>query len=199
MKIRAARTGMGESALIEDALRREFGLDVLERMWERTDLPPRGGGRPRGRGAAPYAPQAPADRVVRGVLDPNVLISATLSRRGVPARVLAMWIEGEFELLISPLVVAELSALASAKPPNSSLPRMQQVDRSLSSAPRPSSTIQQCAFRFRCASAATAPARPDRQNNAALVRRRRSAAGRRAGPACRSTAQPILLPVSRRP
>jgi hypothetical protein len=40
VKIRAARAGTGDSAVIEDALRRELGLDVLERMWERTDLPP---------------------------------------------------------------------------------------------------------------------------------------------------------------
>ena len=39
-----------------------------------------------------------------------------LSRSGAPARVLRMWVEGEFELLISPLVMAELErALAYPK------------------------------------------------------------------------------------
>lgn len=38
VKVRAARTGRGDSAVIEDALRRDLGLDLLRRSWERTDL-----------------------------------------------------------------------------------------------------------------------------------------------------------------
>jgi hypothetical protein len=38
VKVRAARTGMGDSEVIEEALRRELGLDLLERLWARTDL-----------------------------------------------------------------------------------------------------------------------------------------------------------------
>lgn len=39
-----------------------------------------------------------------------------LSRRGAPARVLEAWIEGEFELLVSPLLIGELErALAYPK------------------------------------------------------------------------------------
>lgn len=38
VKIRAARTGKGESQVIEEALRRDLGLDLLERLWERNDL-----------------------------------------------------------------------------------------------------------------------------------------------------------------
>ncbi len=38
VKIRAARTGKGDSAVIEEALRRDLGLDLLERLWERDDL-----------------------------------------------------------------------------------------------------------------------------------------------------------------
>lgn len=45
---------------------------------------------------------------MRAVLDPNVLISALLSRRGTPARVLRAWVAGEFELIASPLLLAEL-------------------------------------------------------------------------------------------
>jgi hypothetical protein len=39
VKIRAARTGKGDSAVIEDAVRRDLGLDVLDRLWERNDMP----------------------------------------------------------------------------------------------------------------------------------------------------------------
>ena len=39
VRIRAARTGKGDSEVIEEALRRELGLDLLERLWMRGDLP----------------------------------------------------------------------------------------------------------------------------------------------------------------
>jgi uncharacterized protein len=53
---------------------------------------------------------------VRAVFDPNVLISAILSSRGAPARLLLRWRDGEFELLASPLLLAELKrALAYPK------------------------------------------------------------------------------------
>jgi putative PIN family toxin of toxin-antitoxin system len=42
------------------------------------------------------------------VLDPNVLISALISPRGAPARVLRAWLDGAFELVVSPLLLAEL-------------------------------------------------------------------------------------------
>jgi putative PIN family toxin of toxin-antitoxin system len=45
---------------------------------------------------------------VRAVLDANVIISALLSPAGAPARVLAAWLQGEFELVLSPLLLAEL-------------------------------------------------------------------------------------------
>lgn len=38
VKVRAARTGKGDSEVIEDALRRDLGLDLLDRLWERNDL-----------------------------------------------------------------------------------------------------------------------------------------------------------------
>jgi hypothetical protein len=38
VKIRAARTGKADSAVIEEALRRDLGLDLLDRLWERNDL-----------------------------------------------------------------------------------------------------------------------------------------------------------------
>ena len=38
VKVRAARTGRGDSEVIEEALRRELGLDLLDRLWQRNDL-----------------------------------------------------------------------------------------------------------------------------------------------------------------
>jgi len=38
VKMRAARTGRRDSEVIEESLRRDLGLDLLERLWERNDL-----------------------------------------------------------------------------------------------------------------------------------------------------------------
>jgi hypothetical protein len=38
VKVRAARTGKGDSEVIEEALRRQLGFDVLERLWQRNDM-----------------------------------------------------------------------------------------------------------------------------------------------------------------
>ena len=38
MKIRAARSGKGDSDVIEEALRRDLGLDLLDRLWAANDL-----------------------------------------------------------------------------------------------------------------------------------------------------------------
>ena len=38
VKVRAARSGKGDSEVIEEALRRELGLDLLERLWDRSRL-----------------------------------------------------------------------------------------------------------------------------------------------------------------
>jgi hypothetical protein len=38
VKVRGARTGKGDSEVIEDALRRELGFDLLEGLWARNDL-----------------------------------------------------------------------------------------------------------------------------------------------------------------
>ena len=39
VKIRAARTGRGDSEVIEGALRRDLGLDLVERLWAEDGLP----------------------------------------------------------------------------------------------------------------------------------------------------------------
>jgi len=38
VKIRAARSGKGDSDVIEEALRRDLGLDLLDRLWAANDL-----------------------------------------------------------------------------------------------------------------------------------------------------------------
>jgi uncharacterized protein len=53
---------------------------------------------------------------VRAVLDPNVLIAALLSRSGAPAQIVALWLAGAFELVVSEALLAELErALACPK------------------------------------------------------------------------------------
>jgi putative PIN family toxin of toxin-antitoxin system len=53
---------------------------------------------------------------VRAVVDPNVIISALLSRAGSPAQVLLAWQQGRFELVISNGLLEELRrALAYPK------------------------------------------------------------------------------------
>jgi uncharacterized protein len=47
---------------------------------------------------------------VRALLDVNVLISGLLSRTGAPARLLGKWLEGEFELVVTERLLAELEA-----------------------------------------------------------------------------------------
>jgi hypothetical protein len=38
VKVRAARTGKGDSEVIEEALRRDLGLDLLDRLWAANDV-----------------------------------------------------------------------------------------------------------------------------------------------------------------
>jgi putative PIN family toxin of toxin-antitoxin system len=53
---------------------------------------------------------------VRAVLDPNILIAALLSRSGTPAQIVSRWLAGEFELVVSETLLAELErALAYPK------------------------------------------------------------------------------------
>jgi uncharacterized protein len=53
---------------------------------------------------------------LRVVLDVNVLVAALLSRVGAPGRLIALWLEGAFELVVSAELLAELSrALAYQK------------------------------------------------------------------------------------
>jgi putative PIN family toxin of toxin-antitoxin system len=45
---------------------------------------------------------------LRAVLDANVIVSAVLSRSGAPAKVLRAWLEGAYELAVSPSLLREL-------------------------------------------------------------------------------------------
>lgn len=47
----------------------------------------------------------------RVVLDPNVLISARLSPNGTPGRLLTAWMDGQFDLVVSPKLLAELAGV----------------------------------------------------------------------------------------
>jgi hypothetical protein len=38
VKVRAARSGMGDSEVIEEALRRDLGLDLLDKLWAKNSL-----------------------------------------------------------------------------------------------------------------------------------------------------------------
>ena len=38
VKVRAARLGKGDSEVIEEALRRDLGLDLLDRLWAANDF-----------------------------------------------------------------------------------------------------------------------------------------------------------------
>jgi hypothetical protein len=38
VRVKAARTGRRENDVIEEALRRDLGLDLLERAWDSADL-----------------------------------------------------------------------------------------------------------------------------------------------------------------
>ncbi|MEX0973541.1 MAG: putative toxin-antitoxin system toxin component, PIN family [Solirubrobacterales bacterium] len=47
----------------------------------------------------------------RAVLDPGVLVSALISPSGTPARLVAQAVAGEFELIVSPALLAELDGV----------------------------------------------------------------------------------------
>ena len=51
--------------------------------------------------------------MLRVVLDANVFISALLSPRGSPAQLLRFWLAGAFDLVVSPLLLAELQRALS--------------------------------------------------------------------------------------
>jgi uncharacterized protein len=45
---------------------------------------------------------------VRALLDANVLVSALLSRAGTPARLITLWLDAAFELVVCPALLTEV-------------------------------------------------------------------------------------------
>ena len=39
VKVKAARAGKGDSEVIEEALRRDLGLELLDELWGQNDMP----------------------------------------------------------------------------------------------------------------------------------------------------------------
>lgn len=53
---------------------------------------------------------------MRAVLDANILIAAVLSPSGAPGQLVSRWLEGDFELIVSEALLAEVTdVLASSK------------------------------------------------------------------------------------
>ncbi len=53
---------------------------------------------------------------MRVVLDANIFVSALLSRSGAPARLVQLWLEGEYEVVVCEALIAEIErALAYPK------------------------------------------------------------------------------------
>lgn len=50
---------------------------------------------------------------MRAVVDVNVLLSALMARDGAPASIVRAWTGGEFEMVVSPLLVDELKRAAT--------------------------------------------------------------------------------------
>ena len=51
--------------------------------------------------------------MARAVVDPGVLISGLVSRTGAPAQIIDLWLEGAFELAVSPALLRELTGVIS--------------------------------------------------------------------------------------
>ena len=49
--------------------------------------------------------------MARAVVDPGVLVSGLISRTGPPAQIVDLWLEGAFELVVSPALLQELTGV----------------------------------------------------------------------------------------
>lgn len=50
---------------------------------------------------------------MRAVVDPGVLVSGLISRTGPPAQIIDLWVEGAYELVVSPRLLEELAEVIS--------------------------------------------------------------------------------------
>ncbi|MGH7870019.1 MAG: putative toxin-antitoxin system toxin component, PIN family [Candidatus Dormibacteraceae bacterium] len=62
------------------------------------------------------------------VFDPNVIISALLSSKGSPVSLIQAWMNGDFELMTSPLLLAELQRVFTYPKLRSRI-KAEEVDR----------------------------------------------------------------------
>jgi uncharacterized protein len=69
--------------------------------------------------------------VQRVVLDPNVYVSALLTPTGTPGQILEMWADGQFDVIVSPLLLAELERVLRRPKFKGSIPVV-QIDALLS-------------------------------------------------------------------
>ena len=60
---------------------------------------------------------------MRALLDANVLVSGALSARGAPARLIKACLSGQFELVVSPLLLAELERVLAYPKIRSRIPQ----------------------------------------------------------------------------
>lgn len=67
----------------------------------------------------------------RAVLDSNVYVSALLAPAGSPAQILERWADGEFDVIVSPLLLAELERVLRRPKFKTSITRV-QIDALLS-------------------------------------------------------------------
>lgn len=61
----------------------------------------------------------------RAVLDANVYVSALLAPAGGPAQILERWADGEFDVIVSPLLLAELERVLRRPKFKASIPEVQ--------------------------------------------------------------------------
>jgi uncharacterized protein len=69
--------------------------------------------------------------VRRVILDANVYVSALLAANGSPARVLELWSDGRFDVIVSPLLLGELERVLRRPKFRKSIPAV-QIDALLS-------------------------------------------------------------------
>jgi hypothetical protein len=125
-RARAAKKGRGEAEVIEEAVKRYLEtysggivglLDKMEEGRQRRGRRAlrRRGYEARGGGAARLETRTARTRSgrwrVMAVVDPNVLVSAALSKRRAPWELVRLWREGAFELVVSHDVLFELQSV----------------------------------------------------------------------------------------
>ncbi len=69
VKVRAARQGKGDSEVIEESLRRDLGLDLLERLWTKNRMTERDAMRLALEAQHRSRPRRPRQRRVRASAD----------------------------------------------------------------------------------------------------------------------------------